>query len=180
MHTQTHLETTSSPRRKKRLVALGLSAALILASGAALAGAGHPWRGAGGMPGIGLLRLAGNLDLSEQQEVQVVKIRRNLREQGRQLHRDMNAPISTALDELQKPKPDASKLHGLADETLRRVGQIAHSAIDQFLALHATFSTEQRDTLVSRARAFQEHAAHRGDHEAGGNTKAPRDKPANQ
>jgi hypothetical protein len=88
----------------------------------------------------------------------MIHIRKNLMAQGKELRQELQPQVSQVFDELEKPAPDAAKLHGIADDVLKRITRITHSAIDQALALHATFSPEQRETLVTRGREIQMRA----------------------
>src|SRR5205823_5525470 len=86
----------------------------------------------------------------------LIKIRKNLRAQGKEAHVEMGASVSQVLDEIEKPQPDAVKVHGIADQAIQRFSKIVHSGIDQLLAFHQTLTQQQRDTLVKEGREAQD------------------------
>ena len=147
----------TGPVSRKKVFALGAGAlAGVLALGGVAVAGGHGHFGRPGGP-LAIMGLVQGLDLNDQQELQAIKIRKNLAAQGREIHKDMKVPMSQVLDELEKPAPDAAKVHAVADQALQRFSKVVHSGIDQFLALHATFTPEQREKLVTRGREMQNH-----------------------
>lgn len=159
--------------KKMMKIALASSLAVVmLAAGAtAFARPGGPG-GPGGFPGMFMMRLFGDLDLSEQQELQAIRARRAIKEQADQAREESQVQIGQAIDELGKANPDSQKLHSLADQAIARFGKVAHSAIDQMLAIHATLSPEQRTTLHERAKEMHDRRMDRREH------KEKREKPA--
>lgn len=109
-----------------------------------------------GGPGMALMRVFGDLDLTEQQELKAIRIRRSLKEQAQASHEEMRGQFDAVIGELQKPNPDATKLHSIVDEAIKRMQKIAHSAVDQYLDLHQTLSPEQRATLIERLQEAKE------------------------
>lgn len=154
---------TSKRSRVKLALVAGIAAATLALGGVALARP-HGGPGGPGGPGRMMMRALHDLDLTEQQEVKAVRIRRNVQEQAQTAHQELRGSMSKVADELEKANPDAQKLHGLADEVIQRMSKIAHSAVDQLLELHATFSPEQRTRLAQHLRNFQPGA---GDEERG-------------
>jgi uncharacterized membrane protein len=147
----------------KGLVLGGVLAGLLLvgAGGVAFAGqfGGHGGGGPHGWGGpMALMQLVNRLDLSDQQELQLIKIRKSMHQEGKQARQEMQANISQIADELEKPAPNASKIHGVADQAMQRFSKVVHGAIDQFLTLHATLTPDQRETLV---QSIREHQAQR-------------------
>lgn len=144
------------------LLALGISAA-------AFAGPGHGFkRGFGGGP-MRLLHLAETLDLTEEQEVKAIRMRRAIRKEMKANRQQMRASFDTVLAELEKPNPDPAKLHTLVDEATQRMNKVMHGSVDEYLELHKTFSAEQRQKLVERAREIKAHRkGRRGRFDPGG------------
>lgn len=148
-----HEEKKTSRRRWYLLAALALVGVLALDQVAA-AGPHH-----GGPPAgpFAFLHLFRKLDLTDQQELQLIKIRKDLHRQARDLHQQMDAPVGRAIDELAKPNPDPTKIHAAADQALQGVSKLVHSGIDQFLGLYATLSPQQREKFVAEAREIHAH-----------------------
>jgi hypothetical protein len=140
--------------KKKYLVAAGLALGLVAIGGAAIA---RPdgMKG-GGFPGKMMLRLFGDLNLSEQQELKAIRMRRALSEQGQQARQETFKSLEPAIAELGKAQPDARKMHLIADEAIARYAKIVHSAIDQAIDLHSTLTPEQRTTLATRAQEIHD------------------------
>ncbi len=158
MNTEQITTQPAKKRSKKRtgLIIGGILAGVLALGGVALAEGGGPkgW-GHGRMPGMALMRAMERLDLSDQQELQLIKIRKNLHQQGKEARQDMAASVSQVLDEIEKPNPDAQRIHGIADQAIQRFSKIVHSGIDQLLAFHQTLSPDQRSTLVQTVREQQ-------------------------
>jgi Spy/CpxP family protein refolding chaperone len=151
--------------KKRILIASSLAALLIGASAVAVAkspGFGHGKHGPmGGGPGMRLLHLAETLDLTEQQEVMAVRVRRTLREEMKANKDQMKGTFDEVLLELERPEPDTAKLHRLVDDISTRMTKVAHLSVDEYMKLHRTLSEEQRQQLVDRARLMKEERAGR-------------------
>lgn len=160
---ETSKAQTSTRRKTRWALIAGLTVALLATSGLALADKGKfkGGHGRGGFPGM-IMRAFGDLELTEQQELKAIRIRRNLQTQALEQRREMAGSIAKVADELEKPNPDATKLHGIADDVIKRISKLVHSGIDQVLELHATLSPEQRSTLTERLRGFQQRAEGEG------------------
>jgi hypothetical protein len=150
-------------KTSRKFLALAAGSLLLIGglSAAAHAGGGHKGggrfhRGGGMMPGMFLMHLAERLDLTEEQEVAAVRMRRSIREEAKQNRAEMQAAFDGVLVELEKPAPDATRLHRLVDEASARMTKLAHSSIDQYLKFHGTLSAEQRQGLVDEARLMKE------------------------
>lgn len=127
-------------------------------------GGGRGMRGGGGMmnPAGKLLRLMGTLDLTEAQEVALVRLRREMRE-----FRQANDPIrqaeqKTLAAELAKPNPSAAVLTDLLDKRLDRQKAHGRILIDKVLKFHATLSAEQKQVLAERLTQMQDRMQQRG------------------
>lgn len=151
--------STPNKHPLQRRIFLGLGAAAIIGTlgfaGTAMA------RPGGHFPGMGLMRLLSRMDLTEQQEVKAVRLRRAMADEAEQSRKEVHQLVATAIPELEKAQPDARKLHGLVDQISEKMSKVAHSAIDKYLELHATFTPEQRQTLVESAKTFHERAERR-------------------
>jgi Spy/CpxP family protein refolding chaperone len=150
--------TTGQKSTKKRtsIIIGGVLAGVLALGGVALAQGGGPngW-GRGHIPGMALMRAMERLDLTDQQELQLIKIRKNLHQQGMDARQEMAASVSQVLDEVEKPAPDAQKIHSIADQAIQRFSKVVHSGIDQLIAFHQTLTTNQRATLVQSVREQQ-------------------------
>src|SRR5688572_30285228 len=107
-------------KRTPKILAL-TAGVIVLAGGLSVAAFAHPGGGGGrgfhrggkmiGMPGMRMLALAESLDLTEEQEVAAVRMRRSIREEAKLNHQQMQGAFSEVLAELEKPNPDPAKLH---------------------------------------------------------------------
>ena len=131
-------------------------------------GGGPGGRGGRGMhggmmnPAGKLLRLMGTLDLTEEQEVALVRLRREMRD-----FRQANDPIrqaeqKTLAAELAKPNPSAAVLTDLLDKRLDRQKAHGRILIDKVLKFHATLSAEQKQALAERLTQMQDRMQQRG------------------
>lgn len=149
MEAACYKRTMTTPRNKKLILATTVVASLALAGAAIAHPGGGRGRGPGGGPfGMKLMRLVHKLDLTEEQEVKAVRLRRQLREEHKASKLDRKQLMTDVAAELKKPQPDAQKLHGIADQMLARMNKMTHSAIDKFLELHATLTPDQRAELA--------------------------------
>jgi hypothetical protein len=144
--------------KKQIAITAGLALGLLAVGGAAMA---RPDGMRGGFAGKMFFRMFADLELTEQQELKAIRMRRSLQEQGQAARVETFKSLEPAIDELGKANPDSAKLHGIADEAVKRFSKIIHSAIDQALELHATLSPEQRTTLVKRAKEIHERREER-------------------
>ncbi len=148
---------------KKNTLRRGLLLGLVVGTlGIGTVAFARPFGGGGfGMPGMGILRMVERLELTEQQEVQAVRLRREVREEMKGMRAQTHAEMGQVIDELAKPTPDARKIHGVVDNALARMGKLAHAVVDKALAFHATLSPEQKQTLAEDAKRFHERAQQR-------------------
>jgi Spy/CpxP family protein refolding chaperone len=122
-------------------------------------GRGHGGRhgGPGGMGPAGkLLRLMETLDLTEQQEVALVRLRRELREEGKANFEARKADRVAMAAELAKATPNAAVFHQHLDQRLERQRVQGHAMIDKVLKFHATLSPEQKQALAERLTQVQD------------------------
>lgn len=132
----------STLKSNKGLVAAGAIVALVgITTTATAKGFGHG-------RGFPMMRILRQLDLTESQEIQAVKMRRAMREQRKAARSEMQAVMARVKVELAKPDPDPAVLHGAVDEAAEKMKKGMHTAVDQFLVLHKTFTPEQREEMV--------------------------------
>jgi Spy/CpxP family protein refolding chaperone len=132
---------------------LGITSGVIVAGGLSAVAFAHP----PGLPGMRMLSMAQRLDLSEEQEVAAVRMRRAIREEAQQNREEMKAAFDEVLKELEKPNPDPAKMHRLVDDASARMTKVAHSSVDKYLEFHRTLTPEQRKELVASAKEMKEH-----------------------
>ncbi|MFT5586833.1 MAG: hypothetical protein ACI9VR_004435 [Cognaticolwellia sp.] len=153
---------------KKTLAAVALGTLTMLAlGGTAIAkGGGH------GGPFGGMHRIVDQLDLSPEQQELGVAMREDAKADHDAQRTSRSAAFDTIQAELALEQPDSATLHGLIDEQLALMSVTMHDRLDDFLTLHATFSAEQRATLVEemdQAKARKETRMEEG--EEGGRGK---------
>lgn len=107
-------------------------------------------------PGMRMMRMLHSIDLTEEQEVKAVRVKRKLRKQAKAMRQANKASMGEAINELSKPTPDKARLHAIVDKSLASAAKLAHAAIDQFLEVHATLTSDQRQQLVENARKAKE------------------------
>ena len=129
---------------KKTLTAFAIGTLTLLALGgtAVAKGGGH------GGPFGGMSRTVAQLELSPEQ----TELGSAMRDQAKTDHAAQRTIRSVAFDTIQAQlaleQPDNALLHSLIDEQLASMSVTMHDRLDDFLTLHATFSAEQRATLV--------------------------------
>ena len=140
------------------LIAGALVGALAIGGTATAKGFGR----GGGFP---LMRIMRHLDLTEEQEIQAVKIRRAMREKRKAARQEMQATMDRVRLELTKENPDPQVLHGAVDQAAAQMTAGMHEAVDQFMTMHKTFSPEQREKLIQvMDKMKQRHERRRGRH----------------
>jgi Spy/CpxP family protein refolding chaperone len=137
---------------KMKTIMVGALVLALAVGGVAWAGPG----GGGGFFGGRMMRVLHDLQLTDQQEDLAFDIGHDIKKRARQMRKDAAGSLGTVSAELAKPKPDAAKLHAVADQRIEEMKKLAHYAIDRFLALHATLSADQRQELVKRLDKIDE------------------------
>ena len=148
----------STIKSNKGLVIGGALAGALAIAGTATA----KGFGGGGFP---MMRMLRHLDLTEEQEIQAVKMRRAMREQKKSIRTEMEATMANVRAELSKENPDAAVLHAAVDRAADQMKAGLHTTVDQFLTLHKTFTPEQREELVKimdrvKERRGRRHGRH--------------------
>lgn len=133
----------------KTLRIVAVSTAAFLAMGGVAIAKGPARGGHGGPLGIGLHNMVEALNLDEEQQALAKQLKDDARADREDGQMEREATFNTVLVELDKARPDSELLHGLIDQGAARMADGAHARLDGFLELHATFSAEQRATLVS-------------------------------
>ena len=139
------------------------AAALIAASGSVLAQEHHMhhMRGPGGAGDVAMAiaALKGQLSLNTSQQQMwdnAVAATRAARESGRANVGRMHAALTT---ELSKAEPDLAAVAAVGDDVQAKNLTLRHQVRDQWLAIYATFSPDQkavvRDALAKRMQRMQ-------------------------
>jgi Spy/CpxP family protein refolding chaperone len=134
--------------KSKILVALALVAALAVGGGVAFAQGVE----GGGFFGHRIARVLEKLNLTDQQENLALDVRDELKRAGKAMRQENHAAMDAVVAELDKPKPDAAKLHAVADQRIDAFRKVMHLGIDKFLTLHATFSDDQRQAFSAEMK----------------------------
>lgn len=153
-------QTSSTPSRRLRNLGLG---AAVLAGAFALAGVaqarphggGHA-RGPGAMFGRGFFKMIRHLDLTEEQEVAAVRLRRSMREESKSIREGMRSSMSALADEMKKTSPDRARIHEMVDAMNAKKQQMAHLMVDKALDFHALLTPDQKAEV---ARIIEEQQA---------------------
>ena len=148
------------PKPMTLILSAGVLAGLLAAGSLADARPFGPRR-AGGFFGGRMMRVFHDLDLTEQQELQAVRLARALREDAKAARRATRADMQTAAEELKKPSPDRQKLHALVDAAVERFREMAHARVDGALDFHAQLSPEQKAEVARRIERRQARAERR-------------------
>lgn len=146
--------------RKTKYAFLATALVSVLGfSGAAIAGHGGPRHGhgghGGGMFAARLFKMVRALDLTEEQEVKAVRLRRQTREEMKAFRKQMKPQMKAAMKEISKENPNREQLHGTVDRMIDGMRKIAHASVDRFLELQATFSPEQRQVIADRVERME-------------------------
>lgn len=147
---------------KKTLAAIALGTLTMLAlGGTAIAkGGGH------GGPFGGMHRLVEQLDLTPEQQELGMQLKEEAKADQEAQRESRSAAFDTIRSELALEQPDSAALHSLIDVQLASMSVTMHERLDGFLTLHATFSDEQRATLVDemdQAKARKEQRMEEGE-----------------
>lgn len=151
----------------RRLRGLGLGAAVLLGAvalaGIADARPGHGKRGHGGpgMFGRTFFKMVQHLDLSEEQEVAAVRLRRSMREEMKSIREGMRTDMSAIADEMKKTTPDRQRIHQLLDAVNARKQQMAHTMADKALDFHANLTPDQKAEVAKIIEERQARHAER-------------------
>lgn len=142
---------------KKTLAAVAIGTLTMLAlGGTAIAkGGGH------GGPFGGMGRVIEQLDLTPEQQELGIALKEEAKADHEAQRESRNAAFDTIRGELALEQPDSALLHSLIDEQLASVSVSMHERLDGFLTLHATFSPEQRATLVDELDQAKERKEER-------------------
>ncbi len=146
---------------KKTLAAVALGSLTLLAlGGTAIAkGGGH------GGPFGGMHRIVEQLDLTPEQQELGMQLKEEAKADHEAQRESRSAAFDTIAAELALEQPDSAALHSLIDVQLASMSVMMHERLDGFLTLHATFSAEQRATLVDemdQAKARKEQRMEEG------------------
>ena len=136
----------------KKTLALGCMAACL--GGASLARANGPRAHGRGVPGFGmgrgLHRMLRAMNLTEAQEIALVKASRGVREEGRRLIKDHRAQAKSLVAAVVEDRVDGDAMHAKLDEMAAQRVALAHEAVDAFLSIEQTLTPEQRSQLQDK------------------------------
>jgi Spy/CpxP family protein refolding chaperone len=148
----------------KRIGIFGVLIGTMAIVGLHSASAGqHDQKHSAGQPGMRLFRLLEDLQLTEAQEVELVRIRRRLKEEVKQIRKGAHSGLTTLTAELEKPKPDPAAFHREVDQKMAAMTVLANKAVDEFLGFHSRLTPEQKTKLAMRAKQLAEHHAKNGE-----------------
>lgn len=133
---------------KKTLIATTVIAAIAVA-GVASAKPGGFFR---------MGRLLQELELTEAQEDQAIAMKKDIMRETRQMRQSAMESLDDVAVELKKPKPDAARLHSIADQRMDEVKKVVHFAIDRFLTFHGSLDAKQRAELSETLERQQRRA----------------------
>lgn len=137
-----------------RLAALA-AAAVLTASGGALAQPAHPHAhgGPGGDVAMAIAALKGQLNLNTSQQQMwdnAVAATRAAREQGRANLQQLHDTLAT---ELGKAEPDLAAVAAAGDQVRTQNATLHKQVRDNWLAIYATFSPDQKATVRDALRS---------------------------
>lgn len=140
--------------KTNKWILLGALAGALAFGGVASAhpggGGGHRGKGMGGGPAKKMLRLMSSLDLTEQQEVQLVRIKREMRKEMKDLRMATRADRKAAFEELSKDDPNAQRFHDMIDRHSKARVALMHKAIDRVMAFQRTLTPAQKQELQKK------------------------------
>lgn len=148
-------------KTKKTLLAVSALVGTLALGGVALARPGGPGHHGRGGP-MKMLRLMEGLDLTEQQELELVRIRRALREERRAARAEMQARVKALVAELDQETPNPQLFHAFIDDVSARRTKAMHDTVDRFLKLHATLTPAQRAELSEKLERIERFMERRG------------------
>ncbi len=116
-------------------------------------------RGPGGMhggPGGHMAKVIEKLDLDPEQQALAKELKAGMEDEREAIQAQHEESFEALLTELGKESPDSEALHTLIDEGAALMAERMHAGLDSVLELHATFTEEQRATLVEEMEAGKE------------------------
>lgn len=133
-----------------------IAALLVGALGFAGAAQARPGHGrCGGPKGPHLLGMFRGLELTEAQEIALVRARRSLRSLHESHRAEGKAAAETMLTQLKAETPSKDALYALADQRSASMNSDSRAEIDAFLSVYATLSAEQKTKLTTRMEEHQ-------------------------
>ena len=142
-------------RGSKLVKVLGLTTLIggLTIGGVALA------RGPGGMahgPGGHIGKVIEKLDLDPEQQALAKELKAGMEDEREAIQAQHEESFEVLVSELGKENPDSERLHELIDEGSALMAERMHEGLDAVLELQATFTEEQRATLVEELEAGKE------------------------
>jgi len=136
-------------KKIKRTLLVAAVASTLAISGVALADPGGPFK---------LGRFFHGLNLTESQEDAAIAVKKDIMKEGKKVREAAMESLDDVAAEVRKPKPDAAKLHHLADQRIDEVRKVVHFAIDRFLTFHQVLTPEQKNELAEHMEKAQRRA----------------------
>ncbi len=137
-------------RTPKLLILSTALAGIFALSSVAVAhpsGGGQRGRGHGGVTAK-MIRAMSSLELSEAQDVQLVRLRRALKKDHKAIKANRKADKQAMRAELGKANPNPQVFHSLIDKKMNARRAAAHSATDKVLAFFGALSPEQKQEVL--------------------------------
>ncbi|MEL6186923.1 MAG: periplasmic heavy metal sensor [Myxococcota bacterium] len=151
------------PKFRPIALTAGVVAGALALAGFADARPGHHRGGSGHGPQRMFFKAMERLDLTEAQEVELVRMRRALREEAKSVRSSMRDSHQTLLAEMKKPTPNREEIKAIVKSGAAQRAQMAERFIDRALDFHALLSADQKTKLVEmiekrQARWERRHA----------------------
>lgn len=106
-----------------------------------------------------LMRLFRGMDLTEAQDIALLKARRSLRQSQMPKAELQAANQKTLVEQLKSGAPDKSVLYGLVDARAARKTARERAQVDAFLSVYATLTPAQKQLVAQRAELAQQRGA---------------------
>lgn len=145
-------------------MALGATTTLALDASARGGGQGMHQRGPGHhgprVPGAGLARAMGQLDLTADQQAALESIRDDVMADMKAMHAERKAEKGDIVEQLATGELSRDQVHSQIDAHAAERTEMAHEVVDRIMDVYETLSPEQRAELVT---VIEEHQARRAD-----------------
>ena len=131
------------------LVAVGV----VCMAGMAVAKPGHRY-GRQGFMGGKFLYVLESLDLTEKQELELLRLRRSIREQRKSMHLQALNDAKFIAEQLKNETPDRDAIVGKVNAHTNNMQQMAQSFTNELLDFHGTLTAEQKKKLSDQVDKF--------------------------
>lgn len=154
-------KTPRNPLRRRFAIGAGILVAALSVVGIAQA---RPFGPHGPGPhgfGRGFMRMMNGLDLTEQQELEAVRMRRAMREAGQEVREATRADMTAVAEELKKENPNRAFVHERINAAGGRMQNLANEMADRVLDFHAKLTPAQKAEVAKRIERHQARAEER-------------------